>query len=241
MLHHKTLYKKLPKILHDSSAITFSIKPSIEIYKALLKPLVAQLLFLVLVILYPLVSTVTYKLCIKETNFETLSSANPLVLEKHIVSNGMTVTQGQPIGKIQFLYHSNQKRVTRILRSQQEGIYFGLAPEGSQLKAYQPVAKVLMKNDANLYFFKLNTPSEPKFKPGQTVSIQSGILSANGTIDSVLGPYQGNHFSIGIKLLPPFDIKLLNPSQSTKLILTANRYKSLMPIKVNNEDLMLNY
>ena len=201
--------------------------------RALIVLVAVLVLFGLLVLSYPMITSQQYPLTVHDSNFYPLVTPYPVVLEKHLVRDGVAIGMQQSVSKVRFFHPDSREELSRLLRSQQDGYYFGIAAEGSTVEAYQPVAKVLQTAKANIFYFELSSNRELEITTGQKVMIKASNLVATGVIDSMLGPFQGQRFNLGIKLLPPYDVNLLNPSVSAELNLTIERDNILSMLRNN--------
>lgn len=191
--------------------------------KALLSLVIALVLFVLLAASFPFISTQRYNVEVHDSNYLPLVSPVPVVVEKHLQADASLINTNQPVSQIRLFQNDSRIEVMDVIRSVDSGYFFSLVAEGSTVPAFQPIAKVLRKNDEHIYFFWLTDAGGNNITPGKTVKLQSGSFKVQGYIQSVAGPYLENRLNVGIRLVSPFEAAILNPTAATHLELSVKR------------------
>jgi len=191
--------------------------------KALLGLLVLLALFSLLALSVPFASKQQLTAQLHDANFTVLVSPSPVVVDKHLLPDAGFVAAHQAVSQIRYFPELSQKQTTEVLRSKESGFYFSVAATGTVVPAFQPIARVLLKNEEQLYFFWLSDISADQIQPGQPVKLVVGRSEVAGLVHSVIGPYQHNRLNVGVRLLSPFDEAMLNPAVVAILELPVQR------------------
>lgn len=199
------------------------IEQPLALNRSLLILVVTLGLFFALVASYPLVSTQTYSLTVHDSNYLPLVSPVPLTLDRHLLVDGSEVNAKQAVSQVRIFKSDSRVEEIDVLLSPETGYYFAGATAGTSVPAFQPLAKILRHNPENIYFFWLIESNPQRFKPGQTIVLQTGTKRATGIIHSIIGPYQSNRLNIGIRLVSPYDLAILTPNVTAELELSVKR------------------
>lgn len=199
------------------------IEQPILLNKALLSLLVLLALFALLAFSLPFASKQQLAAQLHDANFTVLVSPSPVLVDKHLLPDAGFVAANQAVSQIRYFPELSHTQTTEVLRSKESGFYFSVAATGTVVPAYQPIARILIKNDEQLYFFWLSDITSDQIQPGQSVKLVVGGSKALGKVHSVVGPYQHNRLNVGVRLLPPFDEAMLNPAVVTILELPVQR------------------
>lgn len=191
--------------------------------RSLLTLVVALMLFSLLAASFQFVSTQSYSLEVHDSNYLPLVYPVPVIVEKHLQSDASLSAANQSVCQIRLFQNDSYVESTEFIRSKEAGFYFSVAAAGTAVPAFQPIAKVLKKNEEHLYFFWLKEPGANNITPGRVVKLRAGSSEVHGHIQSVVGPYQQDRLNVGIRLESPFDAAVLNPAIVAQLELSVRR------------------
>lgn len=199
------------------------IEQPILLHKFMLGLLVLLVLFSLLALSVPFTSKRQLATQLHEANFTVVVSPRPVVVEKHLLPDTSFVAANQAVSQIRYFPEQSQKPTTEMLHSNEIGFYFSAASSGTVVPAFEPIARILLKNPEQLYFFWVSDLSPDLIKPGKEVMLVLGGKKVSGLVQSVTGPYQQNRLNVGIRLRPPFDESILNPAVVSILELPVQR------------------
>ncbi len=161
------------------------------------------------------------RLTLLHSHFLPLVSADPVVVEQHLVMAGTMVDVGQPVAQLRRLTSAQPEGQMFRLMSASRGEYFPEAEIGSTLPALQPVGRILRSETASDFQFSLSEHLD-QLRVGQRVELSFGSQRLHGHVVS-LSPHQHRSRVVGIRLNSVVDRSQLAPGSEFVLQLSLQR------------------
>ena len=183
--------------------------------------LLLVLLSLGLAAVVPINSQQQVRLTLLHSHFQPLVSADPVVVEQHLVAAGVLVDVGQPVAQLRRLTAAEPEGLLFNLLAASRGEYFPEAAVGSTLPALQPVGRVLRPEATSDFQFAVAEPVD-QLRVGQTVGLTFAAQRLSGQLVSI-SPHQQQSRVLGIRLSAGFDRSQLAPGSEFVLQLRVQR------------------
>lgn len=179
------------------------------------------LLSLALAAVVPMNSQQQVRLTLLHSHFQPLVSADPVVVEQHLVAAGALVDVGQPVAQLRRLTAAQPEGLLFNLLAVSRGEYFPEAAVGSTLPALQPVGRVLRPETTSDFQFALAEQID-QLRVGQIIELTFGAQRLSGQLISI-SPHQQQSRVVGIRLSSGLDRSQLAPGSEFILQLHLQR------------------
>jgi hypothetical protein len=183
--------------------------------------LVLVILSLTLAAIVPIQSQQQVRLTLLHSHFQPLVSADPVVVEQHLVTSGTLVDVGQPVAQLRRLTSAQPEGQLFSLLSASRGEYFAEAAVGSTLPALQPVGRILRPETTSVFQFALAQHVD-QLRVGQVVTLAFGTERLSGQLISI-SPHQNESRVVGVRLDQDLDRSQLAPGSEFVLQLRLQR------------------
>ncbi len=185
--------------------------------------LMSLIFVLVVFFIVPVNTSFELKVFMAQSNFMPIVFPDDAIVERHYMSNGSSIMPGSSVTRVQFYRAGEHTSVNQTLVSDIQGVYFAVAKQGEQVKAYEPLARILRLRVSNEFEFVLTDSASEQLSRGQEVFLMSNDNRVTGVVRHIDTAEGERPARVTIKLRTPYDVSLLAPGVQLQLMVKNHR------------------